>query len=74
MENIMMKKIFHVEGMHCSNCAMNIEGIEDDFAGIMKISASYQKSQMVVEFDETKVSEGQIKSAVEKRGYQVIPI
>lgn len=66
----MQKKTYRVEGMHCSNCAMNIEAIEDDLIGIKQVSASYQKGQMVVEFDETVVSEAQIISAVEKRGYQ----
>jgi copper ion binding protein len=66
----LVKKIFRVDGMHCSNCAMNIEGIEDDLLGIKQISASYQKGQMVVEFDEAKVSENQILEAVKERGYQ----
>ena len=66
----MQKKTYRVEGMHCSNCAMNIEAIEDDLKGIKQVSASYQKGQMVVEFDETVVSEAQIISAVKKRGYQ----
>jgi copper chaperone CopZ len=52
---------------------MNIEGIEDDLPGIKQVSASYQKGQMVVEFDEAKVSEAQILAAVEKRGYQAFP-
>ena len=69
----MVKKIFRVDGMHCSNCAMNIEGIEDDLPGIKQISASYQKGQMVVEFDEARVSENQILEAVKARGYQVSP-
>ena len=69
----MLKKTYRVDGMHCSNCAMNLEGIEDDLPGIKQISASYQKGQMVVEFDEAKVSENQIISAVEKRGYQAFP-
>jgi copper ion binding protein len=68
-----VKKIFRVDGMHCSNCAMNIEGIEDDLPGIKQISASYQKGQMVVEFDEARVSENQILEAVKERGYQVSP-
>ena len=68
-----MKKKYRVEGMHCSNCAMNIEGIEDDLPGIKQVTASYQKGQMVVEFDEAKVSEVQILSALEKRGYQAFP-
>ena len=65
----MIKKTFRVEGMHCSNCPMEVESIEDDLPGIKQVSASYQKAQMVVEFDETKVSETQIIAAVEKRGY-----
>jgi copper chaperone CopZ len=52
---------------------MNIEGIEDDLLGIKQISASYQKGQMVVEFDEAKLSEAQLLSAVEKRGYHATP-
>jgi copper chaperone CopZ len=70
----MVKKTFRVEGMHCSNCAMNIEGIEDDLAGIKRVSASYQKGQMVVEFNDAIVSEAQILAALEKRGYQAFPL
>jgi copper chaperone CopZ len=65
----MVKKTFRVEGMHCSNCPMVVESIEDDLPGIKQVSASYQKGQMVVEFDETLVSEAEILSAVEKKGY-----
>jgi copper chaperone CopZ len=65
----MVKKMFRVEGMHCSNCPMVVESIEDDLPGIVQVSASYQKGQMVVEFDETKVNETQIIAAVEKKGY-----
>jgi len=65
----MVKKTYRVMGMHCSNCTMNIEGIEDDLPGIKQVSASYQKGQMVVEFDEAIVSEAQIFAAVLMRGY-----
>jgi copper chaperone CopZ len=70
----MVKKTYYVEGMHCSNCAMNIEGIEDDLPGVKQVSASYQRGQMVVEFDEVKVTEAQILAAVEKRGYLAFPV
>jgi copper chaperone CopZ len=66
----MIKKTFRVEGMHCSNCPMEVESIEDDLPGIKQVSASYQKSQMVVEFDDTKVTAAQIIAAVAKHGYQ----
>jgi len=48
---------------------MVVESIEDDLPGIKQVSASYQKGQMVVEFDESLVSEAEILSAVEKKGY-----
>jgi copper chaperone CopZ len=69
----MIKKTFRVEGMSCSSCPMHVESIEDDLPGIKQVSASYQKGNMVVEFDETRVSEAQIIAAVAKRGYQAFP-
>lgn len=66
----MVKKTYRVEGMHCSNCAMNIEAIEDDLPGVKQVCASYQKAQMVVEFDEATVSEIEILAEVGKRGYR----
>jgi copper chaperone CopZ len=69
----MVKISYRVEGMHCPNCAMNVESIEDDLPGIKQVYASYQKGQMVVEFDEAKVSEAQILAALEMRGYQAFP-
>ena len=65
----MVKKTYRVEGMHCSNCPMIVESIEDYLPGIKQVSASYQKGQMVVEFDESLVTEAEIFSAVEKKGY-----
>jgi len=68
----MTRKIFRVTDMHCPSCAMRLESIEDDLPGIRQISASYQKQQMTVEFDEAMVSEAQILSAVNQKGYTVI--
>jgi copper chaperone CopZ len=65
----MIKKVFRLDGMHCSNCSMAVESIEDDLPGIKKISASYQKGNMIVEYDESLVTEIQIINAVEKHGY-----
>jgi copper chaperone CopZ len=65
----MIKKKFQITDMHCSNCAMNIENLEDELDGVRSISASYQKGQMVVEFDETRISDEAIIEAVKKKGY-----
>jgi copper chaperone len=68
----MIKKTFSVPDMHCSNCSMKLEGLEDVLDGIKEIKASYHKQQMIVEFDETRVSEAQIIAAAKKKGYTAV--
>jgi len=70
----MVKKTFNVPDMHCVNCSMKLESIEDELAGIKEINASYHKQQMIVEFDETILSEDQIIVAAKKKGYKVVPV
>ena len=65
----MVRKTFRVEDMHCANCAMLIESIEDDLPGVRRVSASYQKLQLVIEYDESKVTDDQIVEAVREKGY-----
>ena len=70
----MIKKTFNVPGMHCSNCSMKLESIEDDLPGIKEINASYHRQQMIVEFDESKLTEADIIAAAQEKGYQAIPV
>jgi copper chaperone CopZ len=67
----MLKQIFHVTDMHCSNCAMRIEGLEDDLPGVKRVRASYHKQQLEVEYDESKLDGGEIIAAIRKLGYTV---
>jgi len=69
----MIKKIFRVTDMHCTNCAMKIEEMEDDLPGVRQVSASYQKMQVTVEYDESRVSEAQILEAIKGKGYTALP-
>ena len=70
----MIKKTFNVPDMHCSNCSMKLESIEDELVGIKEINASYHKQQMLVEFDETKISEEQIIAAARRKGYTAVAV
>jgi copper ion binding protein len=70
----MLKKTFSVPDMHCSNCSMRLESIEDELEGVKEIHASYHKQQMIVEFDEAKVTAEQIIAAAKKKGYQAVVI
>lgn len=58
--------------MTCSNCAMKLESLEDVLDGVKEINASYHKLQMVIEYDESKLTDRQIIAAVKKKGYQAI--
>jgi copper chaperone CopZ len=70
-----MKKILlKIEGMHCPNCPMLLERIEDKMPGIERAEASYRKAQMVVEFDETRVTEEQISAEIVKMGYEITAV
>ena len=64
----------NIPDMHCSSCAMKLEGIEDELPGIQKVKASYHKQTLEVEYDEKQVSEAQILQAVEKLGYTPLPV
>jgi copper chaperone CopZ len=70
----MLKKTFSVPDMHCSNCSMKLESLEDVLDGVKAINASYHKQQMVVEFDETRISEEQIIAAAKKQGYTALSL
>jgi copper chaperone CopZ len=69
----MIKKTFQIPDMTCSNCAMKLEALEDSLAGVKRIDASYHKLEMVIEYDESKLTEEQIVAAVKKKGYTAIP-
>jgi len=68
----MKKQTFSVPDMHCSNCSMKLESLEDTLNGVKEINASYHKQQMIVEYDETKLTAEEIITAAKKKGYQAI--
>jgi copper chaperone CopZ len=70
----MIKKTFKVPDMTCSNCAMKLESLEDVLDGVKEINASYHRLEMVIEYDETKLTDDQIIAAVQKKGYQALPL
>ena len=67
----MVKQVFRVTDMHCSNCVMRIEGLEDDLPGVQRVRASYKKQQVEVEYDDNQVSAAQIVAAIQQLGYTV---
>lgn len=53
---------------------MILEVIEDRLKGVLLAEASYHMAQMVVEYNETQVTEEQINAEVKRLGYEVTAI
>ena len=70
----MIKKTFKVSDMTCANCAMKLESLEDVLDGVREINASYHRLEMVVEYDESKLTDDEIITAIKKKGYHATPI
>lgn len=71
----MIKKIiFKISGMHCTSCAMDIDGTLEDTEGVTKANTNYAKSETEVRFEEEKVQNDKIITIIKNLGYDVIPI
>lgn len=71
----MAKKIvLKIVGMHCTSCAMNIDGELEDTEGIQQASTHYAKQQTEVEFDPEKISIKQIITIIKRVGYDALEL
>ena len=68
----MKEEVLTVEGMTCNHCKMTVEGAAVSLSGVGDAKVDLKAKTLTVSFDETKVDQGQIKSAVESQGYHVV--
>lgn len=67
----MQKVKLKITGMHCTSCAMNIDGdLEDNVAGVKSSRTSYAKQICEVEYDESKTKVDNIINQINETGYQ----
>ena len=66
-----MKAKFNINDMHCSNCAIVLESIEDELPGIENIVASYQKQNLIVQFEPELINVEGIINKIQKKGYSI---
>ncbi len=64
------KAKFNILGMHCTSCAMNIDGELEDLDGVEESSTNYAKALTEVTFDAEKVNFKEMVSAIKKAGYE----
>lgn len=62
----MQKVILNIFGMHCTSCAMNIDGELEDTEGVKEAKTNYAKQQTEVTFDPEEISIDKIISIIKK--------
>jgi copper chaperone len=66
-----MKNItISIGGMSCEHCVKRVTKGLDALTGISKADVTIGKA--VVSYDESKLSEDEIKKAIEKAGYEIL--
>lgn len=69
----MDKKTYKVEGMKCVHCKHTVEDALRNLDGVVSAEVSLENACVVVEMDSAKVSDADIKTAVENSGrFEVI--
>lgn len=58
-----------IEGMHCSSCAMSIDGLLEETEGVISCSASYAQAKVTIKFDPAKTSKERIIEVLSKMEY-----
>ncbi len=67
----MSKTSFHIQGMHCASCAVNIEHELSRAPGVSAASVNYALARATVEYDEGATDPMALHRVVEKTGYKV---
>lgn len=55
-----------ITGMHCTSCAINIDGELEDTEGVKEAKTSYAKQQIEVTFDPQSVSVDRLIAVIRK--------
>ncbi len=67
----MVRRTYNIPNIMCPACVMHLEALEDEIPGILFAKASYLKKQLEIEYDDSQVTELQIRDAIKEIGYEV---
>jgi copper chaperone CopZ len=65
-----MNREFHIKGMHCESCAVEIREQLETTAGVFKADVTYGGKTANVEFDDAVVQEKTLVKKIQDLGYQ----
>jgi copper chaperone CopZ len=58
-------------GMHCTSCAINIDGELEELPGVFSATTKYAQAETTVEYDPKLVTIEGMRAAVQRAGYEV---
>lgn len=62
---------FKITDMHCTSCAMNIDGALEETKGVFKATTSYAQALSTIEYDPQQVSPEKLQQTITEQGYTV---
>lgn len=65
-----MKSEFHIEGMHCESCALDIKETLEETAGVRRAEVTFNGKTAVVEFDDQTVQRATLVKKIQDLGYE----
>ncbi len=68
----MTSKKYFVKGMSCASCAKSIESYLSTTAGVKETLVNITNDTLNVSFDESKITEQEIKALVDELGYEMV--
>lgn len=66
----MVKREFHIKGMHCESCAVEIREQLELTAGVHKVDVTFNGKTANVDFDDGVVQEQTLVKKIQDLGYQ----
>ncbi|MGM7700778.1 copper chaperone CopZ [Pseudalkalibacillus sp. Hm43] len=66
-----MEKTLKVEGMTCNHCKSAVTSALKELNGVQDVDVNLERREASVVYEEGKVSESDMKNAVEEQGYDV---
>jgi copper chaperone CopZ len=61
-----------VEGMHCNKCAQSIAKALKATPGVEQVDVSYENREAIVQFDDQKVTEAELRAVINKTGFKAV--
>ena len=68
----MKTRVFRIGGMTCAACSSRIEKAIGSIDGVSSVTANFGNNTATVTYDESKVTESEVKRAVDAAGYTMI--